>query len=139
MPNLVVEWGSPGVLLARVSGDWRAPPTLPTVELIRIALRQEAPVKSVDFDTAGLIGWDSRFVAFITQCASLVRGGDIEMRYDGLPEGARRLLRLAHAVPEKADAHHNLAKAGFFRRVGEHTLQGWEGLLGLFTFLAKIS
>jgi phospholipid/cholesterol/gamma-HCH transport system permease protein len=94
-------------------------------------------VKSLEFDTAGLTGWDSRFVAFISQCADMVRGRDIEVQCDGLPEGVRRLLRLAHAVPDKADAHRAVVKASFFRNVGERTIQGWEGILGLFTFLGQ--
>ena len=135
IPNLVAVRTSPGVLLARVSGNWREGPTLPGVEVVRETLSKEPSVKSVEFDTAGLIGWDSRFVAFISQCAGLVRGRNIEIGYDGLPEGARRLLRLAQAVPEKVDAHRTLAKVGFFRSVGERTIQGWDGILALFTFL----
>ncbi|HTL57138.1 MAG TPA: ABC transporter permease [Candidatus Limnocylindrales bacterium] len=137
IPNLAAVRTSPGVLLARVSGNWREGPTLPSVEVVRETLSKEPSVKSVEFDTAGLTGWDSRFVAFISQCAGAVRGRNIEIRYDGLPEGARRLLRLAHAVPEKVDAHRAVVKASFFRSVGEHTIQGWDGILGLFTFLGQ--
>ncbi|MGD0258802.1 MAG: ABC transporter permease [Verrucomicrobiota bacterium] len=137
IPNLVAVRTSPGVLLARVSGNWREGPTLPGVEVVRETLSKEPSVKSVEFDTAGLTGWDSRFVAFISQCAGLVRGRNIEIGYDGLPEGARRLLRLAQAVPEKVDAHRTLAKVSFFRSVGERTIQGWDGILGLFTFLGQ--
>jgi phospholipid/cholesterol/gamma-HCH transport system permease protein len=137
IPNLAAVRTSPGVLLARVSGNWREGPTLPNVEVVRETLSKEPSVKSMEFDTAGLTGWDSRFVAFISQCAGVVRGRNIEIRYDGLPEGARRLLRLAHAVPEKVDAHRAVVKASFFRSVGERTIQGWDGILGLFTFLGQ--
>jgi phospholipid/cholesterol/gamma-HCH transport system permease protein len=137
IPNLAAVRTSPGVLRARVSGNWREGPTLPSVEVVRETLSKEPLVKSVEFDTAGLTGWDSRFVAFISQCAGVVRGRNIEIRYDGLPEGARRLLRLAHAVPEKVDAHRAVVKASFFRSVGERTIQGWDGILGLFTFLGQ--
>ncbi len=137
IPNLVVDRMSPGVLRARVSGNWRDGPTLPSVEVVRETLRKEPSVKFVEFDTAGMIGWDSRFVAFISQCTSMVRGRDIQLRYDGLPEGVQRLLRLAHAVPERTDTHPTLVKISFFRTVGERTIQGWEGILGLFTFLGQ--
>ena len=137
MPNLVVEGTSPGVLLARVSGNWRQGATLPGVEIVRDSLRKERSVKSVQFDTVGLTGWDARFVAFVTQCAGVVRGRDIELRYDGLPEGARRLLRLAQAVPKKADAHKTLVKVGLFQRLGESTIECGKGVLGLFTFLGQ--
>lgn len=137
IPDLVVERTSPAMLVARVSGNWRERPALPGVEFVRQALREEPPVRSLEFDTSGLTGWDSRFVAFISQCAGIVRAFNIEVRYDGLPEGVRRLLRLAHAMPEKADSHRAAVKASFFRKVGERTIQGWEGTFGLFTFLGQ--
>ncbi|HEY5909498.1 MAG TPA: ABC transporter permease [Verrucomicrobiae bacterium] len=137
IPNLFVEQASPGALLARVSGNWRQQSTLPAVELVREALIKEPSVKSVAFDTTDLTGWDSRFVALISQCIGMARGRDIDVRYDGLPEGVQRLLRLVQAVPEKADAHRIFVRTSFFRRVGERMIQGWEGILGLFTFLGQ--
>jgi phospholipid/cholesterol/gamma-HCH transport system permease protein len=137
MPNLVVERPAPNMLLVRMSGNWRQRSTMSGIEVIQQALTENPTLKSLEFDMAGLTGWDSRFVAFIRQCANTARRRDLEVQYDGLPEGARRLLRLAHAVPEKADTHRTVAKASFFQGVGEHTIQGWEGILELFTFLGQ--
>ena len=137
MPILVVERQMPNSLLVRMSGNWRQGPTVPGMEQIQQALDEKPASKSLEFDTTGLTGWDSRFVAFVSQCAGLVGGRDIELRYDGLPEGVRRLLRLAQAAPKKVDAHRTLAKVPFFRNVGERTIQGWEGILGFFTFLGE--
>lgn len=136
-PVLVVERPMPDGLLVRMSGDWRQGPTLPGMEKIQQALNERAASKSLEFDTTGLTSWDARFVAFVSQCAGLVGGRDIELRYDGLPQGVRRLLRLAQAIPEKADAHRTIAKASLFRNLGERTIQGWQGILGLFTFLGQ--
>lgn len=135
MPILLVERPMPNGLLVRMSGNWRQGPTVPGMKQIQQALDEKPPSKSLEFDTTGLTDWDSRFVAFVSQCAGLVGGHDIELRYDGLPEGVRRLLRLAQAVPKKVDAHRTQAKVSFFRSVGERTIQGWEGILGFFTFL----
>ena len=137
MPILLVERPMPNGLLVRMSGNWRQGPTVPGMEQIQQALDEKPASKSLEFDTTGLTGWDSRFVAFVSQCAGLVGGRDIELRYDGLPEGVRRLLRLAQAAPKKVDAHRTLAKVPFFRSVGERTIQGWEGILGFFTFLGE--
>ncbi|PWU11960.1 MAG: hypothetical protein C5B50_22385, partial [Verrucomicrobia bacterium] len=136
-PNLLIERTSPEVLVARMSGNWQRRATLPGVDLVREALSKDPPAKFLEFDTAGLTGWDSRFVAFISQCAAMVRDRHIELQFDGLPEGARRFLRLAQAVARKADAQRTIAKATFFRSVGERTIQGWEGIRGLFSFLGQ--
>lgn len=44
--------------------------------------------------------------------------GSLLMRLEGLPEGVRRLLRLATAVPERKAASRNEAKGSFLSRVG---------------------
>jgi phospholipid/cholesterol/gamma-HCH transport system permease protein len=134
---LVVERPMPNVLLVRMSGNWRQRPTVPGMEVIQQALDKNPALKSLEFDTTDLSGWDSRFVAFINKCAKLARGRNIEVRGDGLPEGVRRLLPLAHAAPEEMDTHPAAIKASFCRKVGERTIQGWEGTLGLFTFLGQ--
>jgi phospholipid/cholesterol/gamma-HCH transport system permease protein len=135
--NLVAERKGPDVLVARLSGNWRQTCT-PELEAVRQAVRDGQPVKALEFDTAGLSGWDSRFVAFINRCEDLARSHHIEVRDDGLPEGVRHLLHLARAVPERADAHHPaVCRERFLQKVGERTIAGWEGTMGLFTFLGQ--
>jgi phospholipid/cholesterol/gamma-HCH transport system permease protein len=135
--ELVAERKTPDVLLAHLSGNGRQMSTLSELEAIRHALSEGPPVKSLEFDTAGLSAWDSRFVAFIGQCVEMARGRDVHVRCDGLPEGVHRLLRLAHLLPENADAHRVVVKEPFLQRLGERTIAGWEGTLGLFTFLGQ--
>jgi phospholipid/cholesterol/gamma-HCH transport system permease protein len=137
IPNLQVERKPPGVLLVRLSGDWRGQRGLPGVEIIRQALSEGAAVKSLEFDVTGLTGWDSRFVAFIGKCSELCRDNDLEFRDSGLPEGVRRLLRLSHAVPEKKDTRFAAAKPQFLHDLGERALKRWDGALGLLTFLGE--
>ena len=136
-PNLVVERTSPGVLLARVSGNWRAQGGLPGVEIIRRSLSEGTVEKSLELDVTDLVGWDSRFVAFIRNCAELCRARNVELRDDGLPEGVRRLLRLAQAVTESKDVRQAALKAPFLQSLGERTVKGWEGTVEMFTFLGE--
>jgi phospholipid/cholesterol/gamma-HCH transport system permease protein len=135
--NLVVEQESPGLLLVRLSGNFRELSQPLDINVVREALDQGPGVKSLSFESAGVTGWDTRFVAFIRDCAELCRERNVELREDGLPQGVRRLLRLAQAVPERRDAQHAAVKAVFLQRVGEHALKGWEGTKGLFTFLGE--
>lgn len=136
--ELLAERIGPDVLLVHLSGNWRQMSTPRELEAIRQALSAGQPVKTLEYDTTGLSGWDSRFVAFICQCADLGRGGHIDVRDGGLPGGVRHLLRLAHAAPERADAHHPaVRRERFLHKVGERTIAGWEGTLGIFTFLGQ--
>ncbi len=135
--HLVVERKSSGILVARLSGNWRGQRGLPDVAVIREALGEEPPVKSLGFDTAGLAGWDSRFVAFVGRCAELCHDRGIEFQGEGLPEGVRRLLRLSHAVPGKLDTRGAAAKPSFLQDLGERAVKDWEGAVGLLRFLGE--
>jgi len=135
--NLVAERKTPDVLLAHLSGDWRQMSTSSELGAIRRALSDPPPVKALEFDTAGLTGWDSRFVASIGECVEMASGRHIDVRCEGLPEGVRRLLRLAQVLPGKSDVHRVVVKQRFLQRLGERTIAGWEGTLGLFTFLGQ--
>ena len=137
IPNLVVERKSPGLLLARISGNWREHCGLPSVEIIRQALREETAATSLEFDVTALTGWDSRFVALVGKSAELCHERGMEFRDGGLPEGVRRLLRLAHAAPGKVDKQCPEAKVSFLQAVGERAVKDWEGALGLLTFLGE--
>jgi phospholipid/cholesterol/gamma-HCH transport system permease protein len=135
--NLVVAQASPGVVLVQVSGNYREQKEAPNIRVVGEVLNQAPEVKLLSFESAGMTGWDSRFVAFIRNCAELCQTRNIEFRDDGLPEGVRRLLRLAQAVPEKKDAHHAVTRLSLLQNVGEHALKGWEGTVGMFTFLGE--
>jgi phospholipid/cholesterol/gamma-HCH transport system permease protein len=134
--NLVVEQTTPGVLVAHLSGNW-SESTIPDSDVIRRALSEGPPAKALEFDTATLNGWDSRFVALIGHCVEMARGHHTEVRCQGLPESVRRLLRLANLLPEKTDAHRVVVKEPFLQKVGERTIVDWEATVGLFTFLGQ--
>ncbi len=136
-PDLVAERTAPGTLLVRLSGDWRGQRPLPGIEVIGRALSEGPGVRSLEFDTAGLDGWGSRLVAFVSKCADLCRESRIEFRSEGLPEGMRGLLRLAEAAPESRDAHRAPVQAPFLQSLGERAIQRWEGVSGLFKFLGE--
>jgi phospholipid/cholesterol/gamma-HCH transport system permease protein len=135
--DLVAERKEPDVLLAHFSGNWRQMSTPPDLEAFRQALIKDPPLRALEFDTTGLTGWDSRFVAFLGQCVEMASGRHIDVECAGVPEGVRRLLRLADVLPGKPDVHRIAVKESFLQRLGERTIAGWEGTLGLFTFLGQ--
>jgi phospholipid/cholesterol/gamma-HCH transport system permease protein len=136
-PSLAVERTSPGVLRVSLSGNWRAQSSLPGMEIFTQTLSENTAEGLLEFNTTDLTGWDSRFVAFINRCVALGRTRNLTFRPDGLPEGVRRLLRLANAVPEKKDAAPSVFQAGFLPNLGEQTLKVWQDARELLVFLGE--
>ena len=135
--NLVVEERASDVLLVKLSGECREQSEPLGIEVVREALDHAKGTKVLSFESAGVIGWDSRFVAFIRNCLELSRTRNVEFREEGLPEGVRRLLRLAQAVPDRIDARHESVKPQLLQKLGERAIQGWRGTLEMFTFLGE--
>jgi len=135
--NLAIEQSSPGVMLIRLTGDWRAHHQAAVSEQVRKALKQAPGVDSLLIEVATLTGWDSRFVAFVRNCAQLCRLHNIELRVDGLPEGVRRLLQLAERVPERKEARRAAQAPSLLRALGEHALKARESARGMFAFFGE--
>jgi phospholipid/cholesterol/gamma-HCH transport system permease protein len=134
--NLQVE-STKGGLLIRLSGNYREEHESLNLKTVSEALDQNPDARFLSFESTDLAGWDSNLVAFIRNCAELCSERNIQFRDDGLPEGMRRLLRLAQAVPEKTDARRAAVQASVLHAIGEGALGRWNQTKLLFTFLGQ--
>jgi phospholipid/cholesterol/gamma-HCH transport system permease protein len=135
--NFVVEMRAPATLLIKLSGNPGEDHNPLSIGAVRDALDQATGVKLLSFESIGVTAWDSRFVAFIRKCADLCRKRNLEFRDDGLPQGVRRLLRLAQAVPERTDAPPPAMKAPLLQKLGDSVIHGAQDAMELFTFLGE--
>jgi phospholipid/cholesterol/gamma-HCH transport system permease protein len=109
-------------LLIKLSGPWHLTRNVPSAAILRQELESPSALKTVSFDTSGLTHWDSGLIAFLVQTSATCRARHIEQDRRGLPDGLRRLLELAEAVPEKKGTRSEAGKASFFQRVGNFTI-----------------
>ena len=109
-------------LLVTLSGPWHLTRDVPSTEGLRREIESASMLKTVAFDTSGLTHWDSGLVSFLVQTSEACRAKGIKQDRKGLPDGLRRLLELAEAVPEKKGTRGPSVKAPFFERVGNMTL-----------------
>src|SRR5580700_10298254 len=128
---------APATLLIKLSGNGGRDSNPLSIGLVRDALDRETGVRLLSFESISVTAWDSRFVAFIRKCAELCMKRNVEFRDDGLPQGVRRLLRLAQAVPERTDARPQAVRARLLQRVGESAIEGMKDATELFTFLGE--
>jgi phospholipid/cholesterol/gamma-HCH transport system permease protein len=82
--------------------------------------------------------WDSALLTSIGQLLELCRKRQLEVDRSGLPEGVRRMLSLAEAVPEKTDARKAEEDAPFLARVGSIYLAAYDSVVGLLEFLGAV-
>jgi phospholipid/cholesterol/gamma-HCH transport system permease protein len=125
-------------LVVHFAGDWKIGNQLPSVKDLETELEKDPPVQKLSFDTEGLGAWDSGLIAFLIKTINLCNTKKIEVTRDGLPEGARSLVRLALAVPERAGDRKVSSAPPFLQLVGDRALKLWGSILEALSFIGEV-
>ncbi len=91
------------------------------------------------FDTAGLADWDSGLLTFLLQVIAAARDCGVEVDREGLPEGVRRLLALATAVPQRGDTGGSAKRPSVLGRIGAAALESARETTAMLAFLGEVS
>ncbi len=90
---------------------------------------------SVGFEASELTGWDSSLITFLLKTLDQCRVRGLGVDTGGLPQGVRRLLDLATAIPERSGARKTAVRAPFLSRVGSASIDLWKAALDMLAFL----
>ncbi|MCZ6596086.1 MAG: STAS domain-containing protein, partial [Planctomycetota bacterium] len=125
--TLEVERRSDDSVALRLAGEWKLGASLPTAEE---AVQQG--VRRITFDASGVTDWDTGLIVFLVQVVQRGEEQGVEVDRAGLPDGVRRILDLAFAVPEKQTGKGG-PKDPFLARVGKQAIAGAEGARDMVT------
>jgi phospholipid/cholesterol/gamma-HCH transport system permease protein len=126
-------------LLVKLSGEWKITEPLPSAADAQKPFESAKGVRRVAFDTKDLGGWDSGLLTFLIKMFAACSKAKIEVVKDGLPEGVRRLIDLATAVPERKGARKEDKKEAFLSMVGREAVAFYRSLLEILDFLGEAS
>lgn len=133
---LTVSRPKADLLVINLTGNWETGQALPEAdETIRTL--ESGPVKTIRFDASDLVGWDSNLLTFLIRIKEWCTENHVAYEDQGLPEGARRLLALASAVPERKGARRESQKEPFFSKVGGKAEQLVGSMGEVFEFLGE--
>jgi phospholipid/cholesterol/gamma-HCH transport system permease protein len=127
-----------GVLVIHLAGNWRSGSALPNADKVYGELESGSRLRTISFDTSELTGWDSNLLIFLSKIAQWCAEKKLEYRGDDLPEGARRLLKLATAVPERQGARKESRRDPFFLSVGQKAVELMASIGEVFAFLGGV-
>jgi phospholipid/cholesterol/gamma-HCH transport system permease protein len=93
--------------------------------------------RRVALDAAGLTAWDSMLIAGLSRLQHQCREAGIELDLGSLPAGARRLVELAAAVPERHGARRPPTHHGFLAALGIEVITAAQSLGEMVRFLGE--
>jgi phospholipid/cholesterol/gamma-HCH transport system permease protein len=105
-------------LLVRLAGSWTVHDKLPATVAMERAMDSGPRPERVTFDAGRLGRWDSGLLTFLIAIREAALARKVGFDPAGLPEGVRSLIRLASAVPERAEARREIVRPPFLARVG---------------------
>jgi phospholipid/cholesterol/gamma-HCH transport system permease protein len=124
-------------LLVILSGRWCLDQALPTREDVEQELRHG--VRRLQFDAAALGTWDTGLLTFLAGLLKSCGAHGIEVDQGGLPQGIRRLLAMAFAIPEQKVAGRGGRGGNLLARVGTAAVEFFRGAPAMLRFLGEIT
>ena len=124
-----------GPLTVALAGSWKLVQELPSADEVLRALEDMPAIGSIVFDTRELAEWDSGLLIFLKQLSEFSAQKKITIEESGLPQGARKLLALAAAVPAKKDARKAEGKVPFLAHVGNETVDFFRAAGDMLAFI----
>jgi phospholipid/cholesterol/gamma-HCH transport system permease protein len=109
-------------LLVRLVGDWSLQGGVPSIADVQSQMDAGPRPQRLAFDARELRSWDSGLLVVLRDIADLCAQRHIALDRAGLPEGIRRLLDLAAAVPEQTGAHREEVWESVLARIGKRTM-----------------
>lgn len=132
--SLLAFDSSDSTLTVRLCGAWKVHKGMPSGDVFARELEKQSP-RRVAFEAAGLGEWDSSVVSFLAQASEICHERGIEQDRAQLPDGLKRLLDLAEAVPEKKGARSESKREPLLARIGKQTTEAMQSASDMLAFL----
>jgi phospholipid/cholesterol/gamma-HCH transport system permease protein len=135
--KLALQQTSGDTLTISLIGSWTLGKDLPSLQEVQQKLEAAPANRQVAMDATQLTEWDSGFLTFLMNLYQYCTQNQIQLDSSHLPEGARQLIALATAVPEKKDARKTSKRKIFLAQVGEDTLHFFRSIIELLSFIGE--
>ncbi len=123
-------------LVVGLAGTWQISAHLPGTTAVEAALDGPPAPEGIQFDSAAMEGWDSSVLTFLMRVEDAAEDRSIPVDHAGLPDGVRRLVELARAVPERGTRTEE-PKGSPLARVGRFGVKVHDGALEELEFLGE--
>jgi len=123
--------------LLNLSGEWTTSNQSPSHDRVIEELKNKN-IRVLRFDCSGLGRWDSSLLTFLLSINSFAEKEKIKFDDHGLPEGVRKLIKLANAVPVVEDQGRNEIDLSLLDRIGSASLRVKGSTGEMFDFIGQV-
>ncbi|HBH27370.1 MAG TPA: hypothetical protein DDX99_00785 [Desulfofustis sp.] len=135
--ELQLDQPSPETLTVSLTGPWKLGKDIPSTDEVASKVDSLGRLQRIEVNGEQVTQWDSGLLIFLASLKKIAAEKKIALVNVGLPEGARRLLELAAAVPEKKDARKAEEKKTFLLHLGDETVDFFQSCGDLLEFVGE--
>jgi len=140
MPGqLNLQFPSPDNLHVILAGSWLLTEGPPSFGDIAQQLQSRSDICRISFDSKAVTQWDSGLLTFLARVYQLAGKHKIDIDPGGLPDGARRMMSLATAVPPREDTGKRGEKPSIIEHIGLKSLSMWRAAPEMLHFLGEVT
>ena len=121
----------------QLAGEWQMRQPLPSPADVEQQINAGPAVRRLTFDTQDLGHWDSSLLTFLHKVEALCQTRDISVDRSGLPDGIKRLLSLAEAVPERQETRRGAGRDPALARIGKGAIAAVAEVGNVLEFLGE--
>jgi phospholipid/cholesterol/gamma-HCH transport system permease protein len=137
--QLNLQFPGPDTLHVVIAGSWLLTDSHPSAGDIAQQLQSRSTISRISFDSTDLTQWDSGLLTFLARVYQLAGKHNIDIDPGGLPDGARRMINLAMAVPPQEDTGKHGEHPPLLERIGLGSLSMWRAAPEMLHFLGEVT
>lgn len=132
---------SGNTLCLRLAGEWKAGQLPLAIETVATALAAPPAVEELSFDADDLGDWDSGLLAFLLALSRLCGQQGVQLRGEGLPPGAQRILRMTTTGTATAPVAvvPEAVQEVFWVKIGGLALRRWRIWVERLAFFGEVT
>ena len=124
-------------LVLKLKGPWRLSGGISSMESLFARRELTSIPKLIKVDSSALKDWDSALICFLVELKKRCQTLNIAFDASDLPEGARRLVDLALAVPEREDSKRTESRSDFVTVIGRDVIESFKSAGEMVDFLGE--
>jgi len=137
-PIVEMRTSGDGAGVLRLSGDWSLRSGIPSIDQVAGRIGSDR-LRRLTFDASALGHWDTSLLLFLDHLEKACKTSGAQLDRSGLPDGVRRLVALAEAVPERAGARGSGTRTSFLARVGNAVTGLYTGDREALDFIGQVT
>lgn len=137
--RLNLTFPSAETALLSLQGDWTLDGSQGEWGFVRQDLEGQEGLREILLESQLLGKWDSRLLTLLQNLSDYAEQRQIRLDISSLPDGARQLLALSRAVPEREGASRNPSSRPWLEWLGASALNVWDEALDFTRFIGELS